>query len=102
MAPTQAQLESEFQTELIKELKALFPGCLVLKNDSGYLQGIPDLTILHGNRWAILEVKASRTAPYQPNQEFYLKTLGAMSYSATIYPENKLEVLDALQSALEA
>ena len=36
-------LESQFQSKLIKELKKLFPGCIVMKSDSGYLQGIPDL-----------------------------------------------------------
>ena len=39
-------LESQFQAKLIKELKKLFPGCIVMKSDSGYLQGIPDLLIL--------------------------------------------------------
>ena len=39
-------LESNFQAQLIKELKKMFPGCIVIKNDSSYIQGIPDLTIL--------------------------------------------------------
>lgn len=29
-------LESQFQAKLIKELKKLFPGCIVMKSDSGY------------------------------------------------------------------
>ncbi len=102
MAPTQTKLERDFQAKLIAELKTLFPGCMVFKNDSGYLQGIPDLTILYKDRWAILEVKASEKAPYQPNQEFYLKQAREMSFSATIYPENKAEVLRDLQQSLAA
>ena len=50
-------LESQFQSKLIKELKKLFPGCIVMKSDSGYLQGIPDLLILFNDKWAALECK---------------------------------------------
>jgi len=79
-----------------------FPGCFVLKNDEQYLQGIPDLTILYGKYWAMLEVKKSSKEPYRPNQEYYLQLLGEMSFTATIFPENEEEVLDALQSAFGA
>ena len=50
-------LESNFQASLIRELKQLFPGCIVLKNDADYLQGVPDLLVLHGKYWASLECK---------------------------------------------
>lgn len=49
-------LESQFQAKLVKELKKLFPGCIVMKSDSGYLQGIPDLLILYNDKWALLNV----------------------------------------------
>jgi hypothetical protein len=94
-------LESVYQAELIRRLRNRFLGCLILKNDSSYIQGIPDLTILYRNRWAMLEVKASENSPEQPNQEFYVTTLDAMSFAAFIYPENEEEVLDDLQSAFE-
>ena len=45
--------ESKFQSELIKELYELFPGCIVLKNDANYIQGFPDLTILYRPFWAV-------------------------------------------------
>jgi hypothetical protein len=91
--------ENSFQAKLIREIKDLFPGCMVLKNDTGYIQGIPDLTILHGKNWAILECKKSKTAPAQPNQPEYVELLNNMSYSRFIYPENKEEVLNELQRA---
>jgi hypothetical protein len=93
--------ENEYQRYLIRELKARFPGCIVLKNDPSYIQGFPDLTVLHHDMWAVLEVKASADSPVQPNQEFYIDRLSEMSFSAFIYPENELEVLDALQSAFQ-
>lgn len=45
-------LESTFKTKLIKELKALFPGCMVFHLDPSDGQGIPDLLILFGKKWA--------------------------------------------------
>jgi len=85
---------------LIKKLKLLFPGCLILKNDPTYLQGIPDLLILVGRNWAMLEVKDSATAPFQPNQMYYLEMLDKMSYADVIYPENEEDVLRGLQRSL--
>lgn len=93
--------ESAYQARLIKKLEAMFPGCLILKNDSGYKQGIPDLLVLHRRRWALLEVKASAAAATQPNQEYYVDLGRRLSYAAFIYPENEEEILDALERALE-
>ena len=95
-----AKLERDFQAKLIKELKQIFRGCIVMKNDSSYIQGIPDLIILYRDKWAALEVKKSATAHHQPNQEYYVELMDEMSYASFIYPENKEEVLYELQQAL--
>ena len=92
--------ESEFQSKLIKELKELLPGCIVLKNDPDYIQGIPDLLILHNDRWAALEVKKDKKAKHRPNQDYYVERMNQMSYSAFVFPENKEDVLDDLEQAL--
>lgn len=91
--------ESVYQAKLIQRLRVLFPGCLVLKNDSSYLQGIPDLTVFWGRNWAMLEVKPSVNAPHEPNQDWYVETMNAQGFAAFIYPENEKEVLSALQAA---
>ncbi len=59
--------ESTYQRRVIRRLEKEFPGCIVLKNDPDYRQGIPDLTVLFAGRWAWLEVKVSEDAPLQPN-----------------------------------
>ncbi len=95
-------LESEFKKRLRKELELLFPGCVILKNDADLQQGIPDMLILWKTRWAMLEVKRKRPTSerdFEPNQEWWIDKLNAMSFGACIYPENKEEVLDALQQA---
>ena len=91
--------ESKFQGELIKELKTRFPGCIVLKNDPDYIQGIPDLTIIYDNMWATLECKRSSSASKRPNQEYYVERMNNMSFSRFIDPFNKEEVLNELQQA---
>lgn len=95
------KLESEFQSNLIKELKRLFPGCIVMKNDSSHIQGIPDLLVLYKDKWASLEVKRSIGAKRQPNQEYYVDKMNDMSFSRFICPENKKEVLHELQQAFQ-
>lgn len=91
--------ENRFQAELIQDLNHIFIGCVVLKNDANYIQGIPDLTILYKNHWAMLECKRSISEPYQPNQEFYIDELDEMSFARVVCPENKEEVLNELQRA---
>ena len=93
--------ESKFQSNLKKELKNMFPGCIVTKLDSGDIQGIPDLLILYKNKWATLENKKTTKAHRQPNQEYYVNKMNDMSFSKFIYPENKEEVLTDLKKYLE-
>lgn len=91
------KLESKFQSELIDELKELYPNAIIYKNDSK--QGLPDLTILEGKHWALLECKRKENASHRPNQDYYVEKANAMSFSRFIYPENKEEVLNELQQA---
>lgn len=89
-------LESKFQAKLIQDLKQMFEGCVVMKNDSSYIQGIPDLLVLYKDKWASLEVKKNESAKRQPNQEYYVDKMNEMSFSRFICPENKEEVLNDL------
>ena len=93
--------ERHFQAGLIKEIRNRLPGCIILKNDSAYIQGVPDLLILYNDRWATLEVKKSKTATHQPNQDYYVETMNKMSFSAFIFPENKEDVLNDLERSLQ-
>lgn len=92
--------ENKNQAKFIKRLYREFPGCEVLKNDSGYCQGIPDLSFFFEDFWAFLEYKDDENAPYQPNQEYYLEKAANMSFSATVWPANEDEVIRAIQEAL--
>ena len=94
-----AHLESGFQDRLIHTIKTRFPGCMVFKMEQ--VQGIPDLLILFGNKWASLECKKAAGAKKRPNQEYYVKRMDEMSFSRFIYPENKEEVLHELEQAFQ-
>lgn len=91
-----SKLERNFQKDLIKEIKKRFIGCIVCKLDPRYIQGIPDLLILYGSKWATLEVKQSEHASHRPNQNFYVDLMNKMSFSRFIYPENKESILNEM------
>lgn len=94
---TNKQKESKYQKDLMDKIREEYPGCLIMKNDSGYIQGIPDWTILYEDKWAVLEAKCDKDAPARPNQPYYVEKLNGMSYSRFVYPENEDEVLDGLR-----
>lgn len=90
-------LESEYQAKLKEKLQNIFPDSIIQKEDSGGIQGIPDLLILHKSKWASLEVKKGKDEPHQPNQDYYVDKMDSMSFSRFIFPENEKEVLNELR-----
>jgi hypothetical protein len=92
--------ENKFQANLIREIQTRFPGCIVMKNDSSYIQGIPDLLILYKDRWASLEVKKDEKASHRPNQDYYVRKMNEMSFSKFVYPENRKEIMYELEQTL--
>ena len=99
--------ENSFQSGLIKELKSRFDGCIVMKNDAGYIYGIPDLLVLYEDKWAALECKrdikaVEKSKVKQPSQHYYVDRMNTMSYASYICPENKKEVLDELERAFKS
>lgn len=88
--------ENRFQASLIRKLKEMLPGAIVLKQDANYRQGIPDLLVMCGGKWAALECKKDAGASHQPNQDWYVKQMNSMSFARFIFPENEKEVLDEL------
>lgn len=92
-----SKLESKYQKELIRKLQDIFVGCIVVKNDPNYIQGIPDLLILHKDKWAALECKRNGKASHRPNQDYYVSKMEEMSFAAFIFPENEEFVLNRLK-----
>ena len=96
------RLESAFQNDTVmKAIKQRIPDALILKNDPTYLQGVPDLTVIHGSRCAMLEVKRDAKASRRPNQEYYIQYIRERGgFASFIHPENLDEVLDDMSTFL--
>lgn len=93
-----AKKESEFKSELYKEIRNRFPGSEVLPNDANYLQGVPDATVFFPNgRYFMLEGKRSSTSRRRPNQDYYVHESPLSANAAFIEPENAEEVLSELE-----
>lgn len=93
--------ESQFQSNFIKKLKTIFPGCMILKNDPTYKQGVPDLIVLFKDKWAMLEMKRSEKSPHRPNQDYWVEKLGEMSYANFVFPENESKIIDELKEVFK-
>ena len=87
--------ERDFQKKTMQKIRELLPGCITMKNDSSYIQGIPDFIILYNDKWACLEFKKSEHAIHRPNQDYYVNKMDDMSFAAFIYPENEEEIINA-------
>ena len=92
-------LENRFKQKLIRELKEMFPDCIIGHMDPNECQGWPDILILYKKHWAALEGKKELTSPHRPNQNYYVNKMNGMSFASFICPENKEEVLHELQRA---
>lgn len=100
--------ENEYQMYLVDRIYQILPGQklrdkLVVINDPNYIQGIPDLTVFFRptTRFAMLEVKTSEKSAERPNQRWYIETWGESIFTSFIYPENEVEVLNAMARQLE-
>lgn len=90
-------LENKFKQKLVKEIKELFPDCIVIHPSPNEIQGIPDLLVLNGDQWAALEGKKSAKDSHRPNQDYYIFKMQKMGYASFIYPENKDETLESMK-----
>lgn len=92
-----AKLERKYQPTVKKRLQKEFPGCIVMKNDPRQIQGIPDLLILHKDKWAMLETKREEKSSKRPNQTYYVDKINSIAFSRFISPENEEEVFNELK-----
>lgn len=93
-------MEAKLQSEIIKYLKKR--GCYVIKTKPGpgTPVGCPDIIFLLDGFWGALEVKASKTSPYQPLQKEALQKLNNWSWAKRVDPSNWIEVRKELEGIL--
>lgn len=88
--------ETDFKLWVRHQIENNYPDAIVTKLDPFDIQGIPDMVIFYGPKYAVLEGKISRNAKRQPNQGYYVSKFDNMSFSRFIYPENAEQVLEEL------
>lgn len=89
--------EGDFQADVIKKLKIIFPGSEAVKNDAKYLQGWPDFTVYYKSKYALLEFKRSEHESHRPNQDYYVNLINSVGgFARFIYPENEHEIISEL------
>ena len=93
--------ESAYQSKLIKKIEDMFPDSFVLKNNPLDVQGVPDILILFKDKWAMLEVKKTKSAKVRPNQPYYVELFNKMSFASFIFPENEEDVLKELKKVFK-
>ena len=93
--------ENSYQAGLIKRIEVRFEGSVCIKNDANLRQGIPDLTVLWGRTWFVLESKAYKGAPSQPNQAWYIDRFNEMCFAAVICPENEEDIFREIERTLQ-
>lgn len=98
----EAMDENKFKTNLIKRIKEMLPGAIVVHLDPNEIQGIPDILVLYQDKWAALEGKKTERAIHQPNQDYYVDLMNRMSFARFIFPENVDEVLYELYEAFQS
>lgn len=89
-------MEKSVQNKVIQELRDF--GCKVYKMKPGYgiATGTLDCVFFYKSFYGWIEFKASKDAPYRPLQPENLELYGEWSWSATIWPENKEQVMEEL------
>ena len=93
--------ESDFEAEFCTWLRRR--NCYVIKNKAGagVPKGTPDRTVLFpGGGWAMLEFKKSEHEKYQVLQKEQLARLKKMWYSASVYPENEMQIKTEIEAML--
>lgn len=89
--------ENKYQMSLITRLQDEFKGCIIVKNNPNWIQGIPDILVLYNDKWAALECKRNCRASHRPNQDYYVNRMDEMSFASFIFPENEEFVMNRLK-----
>ena len=92
--------EAALQTKVIKYLER--KGAYVIKTGGpGTPNGCPDVIgLFDGGGLVALEVKASKSAKFQPLQKQTIEKLNGMYFSKVVFPENWDEVKAELENYL--
>lgn len=88
--------EGNFQKKFIDKLKMIGFKCIRVKANGNSNKSYPDYAVFYKRFWAWLEFKKDKDAEHQPGQDENINWAMLNSYGKFIYPENAIEVMEAL------
>lgn len=95
---SESKLENEYQADLIKKLNKEYGETNVIKIPGSVRQGIADIEVTCGCKYARLEAKAYKDAAHQPLQDYYIDLINSQgAFGRFIYPENEDKVLEEMK-----
>jgi Holliday junction resolvase len=92
--------EAKLQSEIIKYLR--HKGCYVIKHSAGpgVPAGCPDVSFYTEGFYGFVEVKAGKSASFQPLQKETVEKLDGWSWAKVVYPENWQDIKKELEGML--
>lgn len=92
--------EGRLQSTIAKHLKS--KGCfvMVIQPQVGIPTGTSDIFFCKEGFYGFIEVKASKTAKFQPLQKEFVEKMNDWSWARIVYPENWQEIKTELDKLL--
>lgn len=97
-------LESAYKRKLINIVKhdiCYDNKVWVVRPNSTFNPGYPDLIFLIDRMWMALEVKRKASAHISPLQNFLVEDMNSVGFARFVFPGNEKEVLDELQNYIK-
>lgn len=92
--------EARLQQEVRKWLRERGCFVMVLQPQAGIPSGTADIFFCKEGFYGFIELKASKSSPFQPLQREFIKRMDDWSWARVVYPENWEETKEELGQIL--
>ena len=92
--------ESKLQTEIAKYLRSLGCWVMVIQPQAGIPTGTSDIFFCKDGFYGFIEVKASKSSPFQPLQKEFVAKMDKWSWARVVYPESWREIKSELEKII--
>lgn len=90
-------LEKDFQSKFLAKLRKLGCKCYKQQMNATTRAGTPDVIVLLGPVWIMLEFKKAKNSPKRPGQQKNIDWANEVSFGWFVYPENADEVYEQIK-----
>ena len=93
-------LEKDFQAKFLTRLRKLGCKCYKQQMNATTRAGTPDVIVLVGPVWIMLEFKKSKNSPKRPGQQRNIDWAKENSFGWFVYPGVENEVYEAIKELI--